>query len=59
MERNIVFSDELEQLRADVGMGAVGLVEYRMKRFGETKDQAIEMLRQASEFDWESGADVE
>lgn len=50
---------ELEQLRADVGMGAVGLVEYRMKRFGETKDQAIEMLRQASEFDWESGADVE
>lgn len=50
---------ELEQLRADVGMGAVGLVEYRMKRFGETEEQAIEMLRKASEFDFESGADDE
>lgn len=50
---------ELEQLRADVGMGAVGLVEYRMKRFGETEDQAMEALRKASEFDFENGADDE
>ena len=50
---------ELEQLRADVGMGAVGLVEYRMKRFGETEEQAKEMLRKASEFDFEYGADTE
>lgn len=50
---------ELEQLRADVSMGAVGLVEYRMKRFGETEEQAKEMLIKASEFDPESGADME
>lgn len=49
---------ELEQLRADVGMGAVGLVEYRMKRFGETEDQAREALRRMSEFDPEDGADA-
>ena len=42
---------ETEQLRADVSMGAVGLVEYRMKRFGETEEQAQEMLRKAAEFD--------
>lgn len=35
---------ELEQLRADVSIGAVGLVEYRMKRFGETKEQAELMI---------------
>ena len=50
---------EFEQLRADVGLGAVGLVEYRMKRFGETEEQAKEMLRKASEFDFEYGADTE
>lgn len=50
---------ENEQLRADVSMGAVGLVEYRMKRFGETKEQAIEMLIQAAEFDPEPDLDPE
>jgi A118 family predicted phage portal protein len=50
---------ENEQLRADVSMGAVGLVEYRMKRFGETKEQAIEMLIQAAEFDPEPDPDPE
>lgn len=50
---------ENEQLRADLSVGAVGLVEYRMKRFGETKEQAIEMLRMAAEFDLEQGVDEE
>ena len=51
---------ETEQLRADVSMGAVGLVEYRMKRFGETEEQAREMLRKVAEFDPEQipGDDV-
>lgn len=35
---------EIEQLRADVGMGAVSLVEYRMLRFGETEEQAKKMI---------------
>ena len=42
---------ETEQLRADLSVGAVGLIEYRMKRFNETKEQAIKMLKLASEFD--------
>lgn len=42
---------ETEQLRADLSVGAVGLVEYRMKRFNETKEQAIEMLKLVTEFD--------
>lgn len=46
---------ETEQLRADFSIGIVGAVEYRMKRFNETREQAIEMLRLASEFDLESG----
>lgn len=44
---------ELEQLRADFSIGAVGLIEYRMKRFKETKEQAIEMLKLAAESDLE------
>lgn len=35
---------ENEQNRADVSMGAMGLVEYRMRRFGETEDQAKKMI---------------
>lgn len=35
---------EIAELRADVSMGAVGLVEYRMKRFGETEEQAKEAI---------------
>lgn len=46
---------ETEQLRADLSTGVVGAVEYRMRRFNETKEQAIEMLRLASEFEIESG----
>lgn len=42
---------EIEQLRADFSMGVVGSIEYRMKRFNETKEQAIEMLKMAAEFD--------
>ena len=44
---------ETEQLRADFSMGVVGPVEYRMKRFGETEEQAIKMLKQASQFSQE------
>ncbi|MFR4146678.1 MAG: hypothetical protein ACLT1J_10405 [Mediterraneibacter gnavus] len=44
---------ETEQLRADFSMGVVGPVEYRMKRFGETEEQAIKMLKQASQFSLE------
>lgn len=50
---------ELEQLRADVGIGAVGLVEYRMRRFGETREQAIKALREAAEFDLEDEGDAD
>lgn len=46
---------ETEQLRADLSTGVVGAVEYRMRRFNETKEQAIEMLRLASKFEIESG----
>ncbi len=35
---------DIEQLRADVSLGAVGLVEYRMHRFGETEEQAKKMI---------------
>lgn len=35
---------DIEQLRADVSLGAVGLVEYRMRRFGETEEQAKKMI---------------
>ena len=45
---------EIEQLRADLGTGAVGLVEYRMRRFNETKEQAIKMLKLAEESDPEA-----
>lgn len=44
---------ETEQLRADFSMGVVGPVEYRMKRFGETEEQAIKMWKQASQFSLE------
>ena len=40
---------EIEQLRADVSMGAVGLVEYRMRRFGETEEQARQMIASLDE----------
>lgn len=43
--------NELDQLRLDVSLGAVGLVEYRMRRFGETEEQAKEALRKAQEYD--------
>lgn len=48
---------DTEQLRADYGLGVVGAIEYRMKRFNETKDQAIEMLKLAAEFDLEGAAE--
>lgn len=35
---------ELEQLRADLAAGIIGPVEFRMKRFGETEDQAVKAL---------------
>ncbi len=35
---------ELEQLRADLAAGIIGPVEFRMKRFGETEEQAKEAL---------------
>ena len=38
---------DIQELRADVAMGAVGLLEYRMKRFGETEEQAQLMLPMA------------
>lgn len=44
---------ETEQLRADFSLGVVGPVEYRMKRFGETEEQAIKMWKQASQFSFE------
>ena len=44
---------ETEQLRADYSLGVVGPVEYRMKRFGETEEQAIIMLQKASQFNLE------
>lgn len=44
---------ETEQLRADFSIGVVGPVEYRMKRFGETEEQAIKMWKQASQFSLE------
>ena len=44
---------EIEQLRADLSAGIVGRVEYRMKRFNETREQAIKMLREADEYDLE------
>lgn len=47
---------ETEQLRADYSMGVISAVEYRMKRFHETEEQAIEALRKIAEFDLEAGA---
>lgn len=47
---------ETEQLRADYSMGVISAVEYRMKRFHETEEQAIEALRKIAEFDPEAGA---
>lgn len=47
---------ETEQLRADFSMGVVGPVEYRMKRFHETEDQAKKMLQQAAEYSLEPEA---
>lgn len=47
---------EIEQLRADYSMGMISAVEYRMKRFHETEEQAIEALRKIAEFDPEAGA---
>lgn len=44
---------EIEQLRADLSMGVIGRVEYRMKRFNETKEQAIKMLKEADAYDLE------
>lgn len=44
---------EIEQLRADLSAGIVGRVEYRMKRFNETREQAIKMLREVDEYDLE------
>lgn len=41
---------ELEQLRADLSLGVIGPVEYRMKRFHETKEQAIQALREIAEY---------
>ena len=35
---------ELEQLRADLAAGIIGPVEFRMKRYGETEDQAMKAL---------------
>lgn len=35
---------EIEQIRVDVSMGAMSLVEYRMRRFGETEEQATAMI---------------
>lgn len=40
---------ELEQLRADFSMGVIGRVEYRMRRFNETKEQAIQALKEIDE----------
>ena len=37
-------------------MGVVGPVEYRMKRFHETEDQAKKMLQQAAEYSLEPEA---
>ena len=44
---------ETEQMRADVSMGAAGLVEYRMFRFKETEEQAIEALRKIAAYSQE------
>ena len=44
---------ELEQLRADFSMGVIGRVEYRMKRFNETKEQAIQALKEIDEYEQE------
>jgi A118 family predicted phage portal protein len=41
---------EIEQLRADLAIGVVGAIEYRMLRFKETQTQAIEMLKLATEY---------
>lgn len=40
---------ELEQLRADLGIGAISLVEYRMKRFNETREQAEQAVENLPE----------
>lgn len=42
---------ELEQLRADLSLGVISRVEYRMARFKETKDQAIQALRMIEEYE--------
>lgn len=42
---------ETEQLRADYSMGVVSRIEYRMKRFGETEEQARKMLALLDETD--------
>lgn len=44
---------EIEQLRADVSMGVVSRVEYRMRRFGETEEQAVEALKKVEQYEAE------
>lgn len=41
---------ETEQMRADLSMEAISLVEYRMFRFKETEKQAIAALQKISEY---------
>lgn len=48
---------ELEQLRADLSIGAISLVEYRMKRFKETEQQAKEALRKIADYESDSIAE--
>ncbi len=40
---------DLEQLRADLSMGVISRIEYRMKRFNETKEQAVQALQEIDE----------
>lgn len=40
---------DLEQLRADLSMGVISRIEYRMKRFNETKEQAAQALKEIDE----------